>query len=163
MFQRFLPPDRRRQTLGAEINPQTILSLRGNAAHGQELFTGAAQCSRCHLCRGVGRALGPELTELSRKSDRAQTLDQILNPSKVIAPEFKTTLLTLRDGRELTGFVLKRTANELVLRDDLWPTTQSSSQRWESRESALSMMLRIARSYRQSGGRTAFSWESPRP
>ncbi len=141
LFQRFLPPDQRRQTLGIDINPQTILSLRGNTARGRELFAGTAQCSRCHICRGVGRAFGPELTELRRKYDRVQALDQILNPSKVIAPEFKTTLLTLRDGRELTGFVLKRTADELVLRDEsLTNHTVKLADVQESRDSAISIM-----------------------
>ncbi|MBI3851627.1 MAG: PQQ-dependent sugar dehydrogenase [Verrucomicrobia bacterium] len=141
LFQRFLPPDQRRQVLGAAINPQTILALRGDATHGQELFAGAAQCSRCHVCRGVGRAFGPELTELSRKYDRAQTLDQVLHPSKVIAPEFKTTMVTLRNGTELTGFVLKRTADELVLRDEsLTDHMIRLADVKESRESALSMM-----------------------
>jgi putative heme-binding domain-containing protein len=141
LCQRLLPPDRRRPTLGADIHPETILALRGHAGRGRALFTGASQCSRCHVCAGEGRAFGPELTFLGRKYSRAQLLDQILNPSKVIAPEFRTAVLTLRDGDELTGFVVKRTAAEWVLRDEtLKEHTVRLSDVKESRESTLSAM-----------------------
>jgi putative heme-binding domain-containing protein len=89
----------------------------------------------------VGRAFGPDLTGVGRKYDRAQLLDQVLNPSKLIAPEFKTAILTLRDGTEITGFVVKRTATDLVLRDEtLKESTLNLSDVTESRESALSAM-----------------------
>jgi putative heme-binding domain-containing protein len=141
LFQRFLPPDQRRQTLGSEINPKSILALRGDATHGKEIFHGAAQCARCHVCAGAGRAYGPDLTGISKKYNRAQTLEQILNPSKVVAPEFKTMMISLRDSSELTGFILKRTATELVIRDEtLAERTLKTGDVQESRESALSAM-----------------------
>src|SRR6185503_15651324 len=108
----------RRQTLGSEIDPKSILSLRGDAARGKELFGGAAQCARCHVAAGVGRAFGPELNGLSSKYDRALILDQILNPSKLVAPEFKLFSLMLRDDTELNGFVRSRSTTDLVLHDE---------------------------------------------
>ena len=141
LCQRLLPPDQRRPVLGTDFNTQTILSLHGDAAHGRELFAGASQCARCHVCAGEGRAFGPDLTGLGRKYSRAQLLDQILNPSKIIAPEFKTIVVTLRDGSELTGFVVKRTPAELVLRDEtLKEHTIMITAVKEFRESTLSAM-----------------------
>jgi len=141
LFQRFLPPEQRRQTLGSDINPQTILALRGNATRGRMLFGGAAQCASCHVAAGVGRAFGPELNGLNAKYDRAQLLDQILNPSKSVAPEFKLFSLTLRDDTELNGFVRGRAAVELVLRDEtLTDHVVPLASIKESRESALSPM-----------------------
>jgi putative heme-binding domain-containing protein len=141
LFQRFLPPEQRRQTLGSDINPQTILVLRGDAAHGKELFGSAAQCARCHFAAGTGRAFGPELNGLSAKYDRGQLLDQILNPSKSVAPEFKLFSLTLRDDTELNGFVRNRSATDLVLRDEaLVDHVVPLGSIKESRESALSSM-----------------------
>ena len=141
LFQRFLPPEQRRQTLGSEIQPQTILTLRGDATRGREFFGGVAQCARCHLADGVGRAYGPELNGLNAKYDRAQILDQILNPSKLIAPEFKLLSLTLRDDTELSGFVRRRSGAELVLRDEaLKDHVLPLASIKEARESALSSM-----------------------
>jgi len=141
LFQRFLPSDQRRQTLGNEINPQSILNLKGSAARGKELFVGASQCARCHVCGGVGRAFGPDLTGAGRKYSRAQLLEHILQPSKLIAPEFKTTMLTLRDDTELSGFLLKQSATELLLRDEsLAEHRLKLSDVKQSRESILSAM-----------------------
>jgi putative heme-binding domain-containing protein len=141
LFQRFLPPDQRRQTLGSEINPQTILALKGDAAHGGELFVGASQCARCHVCGGQGRAFGPALDGVGRKYNRAQLLEQILLPSKLIAPEFKTTTVILRDDTEINGFLLKAVADELVLRDESLAERRIPRRDVrESRESILSAM-----------------------
>jgi putative heme-binding domain-containing protein len=141
LFQQLLPPNQRRATLGGEFNPQTVLSLQGHAGRGRELFSGMAQCARCHVCDGVGRAFGPDLGGISRKYTREQLLDQVLHPSKVIAPEFKTTLVTLRDDTELSGFVLKRSGTELLLRDEtLAERLIKLADIRETRESALSAM-----------------------
>ena len=116
---------------------------KGNAARGHSLFhlEGASQCARCHRVGSEGRAFGPDLTAIARKYNRAQLLDQILNPSKIIAPEFKTITVTLRDDTEVSGFVLQRTADELILRDaTLTDRRVKLSDVKESRESALSAM-----------------------
>ena len=118
LFQRFLPASERRVILGAEIQPQSVLALPGQAARGKELFLGVAQCSRCHQHGDQGRAFGPVLEKLSAKYSPAQLLEQILLPSKIIAPEFQTTVVTLRDETERSGFILRRSPTDLVLRDE---------------------------------------------
>jgi putative heme-binding domain-containing protein len=141
LFQRLLPPDQRRRTLGSDFNPQTVLALSGNATRGRDLFLGMSQCSRCHVCNGAGRAFGPDLTGIGRKYTRAVLLEQILFPSKVVAPEHKTTTVTLLDDTELNGFVLRRTTSEIVLRDEtLTERTLKLSALKETRESTLSAM-----------------------
>jgi putative heme-binding domain-containing protein len=141
LLERLQPPDQRRRTLGNDFNPQTVLALPGDAARGKDLFLGAAQCARCHISAGAGRAFGPDLTGIIRKYPRAQLLEQILAPSKIIAPEYKSIQMTLRDDTELTGFVLKRSPTELVLRDEtLAERLVKLSDVKETRESALSAM-----------------------
>jgi putative heme-binding domain-containing protein len=135
---RFLPPEQRRKTLGLDFDPQIVLSRAGDGQHGRELFFGVAQCSRCHVCGGEGRAFGPDLTAIAGKYNREQLLEQVLSPSKVIAPEFKTTTVSLRDETEASGFVVKRTGTELVLRDEtLAERHVKLSDVKESRESVL--------------------------
>jgi putative heme-binding domain-containing protein len=141
LFQHLLPADQRRQTLGAEIQPATILSLTGNRERGRELFAGASQCARCHVCETAGRAFGPTLTGIARKYNRAQLLDHILQPSKEIAPEYKTVAVTLADDTEVTGFVIQRLPSGLILRDEtLTDHLLKFSSLKESRNSALSAM-----------------------
>jgi putative heme-binding domain-containing protein len=141
LFQQFLPPNQRRQTLGASFDPRTVLALNGDAARGKEVFLGVSQCSRCHLCGSEGRAFGPDLGGVSRRYAREQVLEQILNPSKIIAPEFRTTIVTLADGAELSGFVVKRTDSELALREEtLIERRVKLSDIKESHESTMSAM-----------------------
>jgi putative heme-binding domain-containing protein len=144
LFQRLLAPEERRRTLGNDFDPRAVLALKGDAARGRALFhlDGGAQCARCHRVAGEGRNFGPDLTEVHRKHDsRAQILEHIIHPSKEIAPEFKTVMMTLRDGSELSGFALKRTANEWVLRDEnLVEHKIMVAEVRESRESSLSAM-----------------------
>lgn len=143
LLQRLLPPAQRRRTLGTDIDPQSILTLKGDAARGKILFhqEGGAQCARCHRFDGLGREYGPDLTNIGRKYTRAQVLEQIILPSKIIAPEFKTYFLTLRDGTQLTGLIVKRPAGELVLRgEDLIERRLKADDVKETHESSLSSM-----------------------
>lgn len=117
LFSQLLPPAERRATLGADPVPDSILSLRGDATRGGTLFAGMAQCGNCHLHAGGGRAFGPDLAGVGRKYDRSRLLDQILYPSRIIAPEHKLFTITTRDDRELNGFIVRRSADELVLKD----------------------------------------------
>ena len=129
--------------MGLNVRPETILALKGNAARGRTLFhtEGAAQCASCHRIGQEGRAFGPDLNDLRRKYSRAQLLEQLLLPSKIIAPEFKTLTVTRRDDSEVSGFVLQRNATELVLRDaTLVEQRVKLSDVKESRESTLSAM-----------------------
>jgi putative heme-binding domain-containing protein len=141
LFQRLLPPDQRRRTLGADFDPQAVLAMTGNEARGREVFLGVAQCSRCHVTSGGGRSFGPDLKGIALKYTRAQLIEQILYPSRIIAPEFKSTTVTLNDGSERTGFILSRTADELVLRDEnLAEHHLKPAEVKEAREAALSAM-----------------------
>jgi putative heme-binding domain-containing protein len=143
LFQRLLPPEQRRHTLGSNFDPQTILALKGDATRGKVIFQqeAGAQCARCHRLEGQGREFGPDLAKVVGKYTRAQVLEQILYPSRVIAPEFKTITAILRDGTDVSGFVLKRTTTELVVRDETLAERHINlSDVKETRESALSAM-----------------------
>lgn len=142
LFERLLPPDQRRTTLGAEFPFRAVLDLKGDSQRGQELFSGAAQCSNCHVRDGRGRPFGPDLTEIARKyPTRQQLLEHIVLPSAQMAPEFRTTTVILAEGEDLSGFVVRRGSDRLVLKDSqLVEHELRLDQIKESRESALSAM-----------------------
>lgn len=117
LFERFLPEGERRKVLGSQINPQVILALKGDARRGHEIFfrEGGAQCNTCHRLEGMGREFGPDLIQIGRKYDRAQLLDHLLNPSKLIDPKFIGVLVETPDDL-FSGFIVRRTETELALR-----------------------------------------------
>jgi putative heme-binding domain-containing protein len=61
--------------------------------------------------------VGPELSKIGAKYSRVALLEQILEPSKIIDPKYVSYLVQTSDGRVLTGLMVGRTDQELVLRD----------------------------------------------
>jgi putative heme-binding domain-containing protein len=104
LFERFLPESKRRSVLGVEFNPEVVLRATGNAARGKALFTGI--CIACHQMEGVGVDFGPALERIGTKWNREALLQQILEPSKLIDPEWQLATLEMKGGDSKTGFVI---------------------------------------------------------
>jgi putative heme-binding domain-containing protein len=118
LFERFVPDDQRVKRLGSVIKPEQLLALKGDAARGKELFFKAAgvQCVNCHRIAGTGSTLGPDLSQVGKKYDKAQILESILEPSKTIDPKYVTYLAETTDGQVHTGLLGAKTATEVVLK-----------------------------------------------
>lgn len=103
--------------LGEVIRPEEILALKGDPARGRKLFesAGTAPCIRCHMVNGKGGDIGPDLSHIGRKYDRAGLLDAILYPSKAIAPEFRAYLVATTDGRIYAGFLRENSDERVVV------------------------------------------------
>ena len=117
LFEHWLAPDERRETLGTDINPADILALDGDPLRGEQLFFGSSQCYTCHQLKGQGRAFGPDLKLSATRYDRKQLLDQILYPSKVVAQEHQSVSITLEDDTEISGLIRRESETQLVLID----------------------------------------------
>jgi putative heme-binding domain-containing protein len=129
LFERFIPREERAQRLGDVVDRRAILSLRGDAGRGRSVFADnpAAQCKTCHRAGDVGQAVGPDLTKIGSKYDRAAMLQQILEPSRTIEPPYTTYLVETKDGQVLTGLVAEKTAREVVLRGAQGKTVRISA------------------------------------
>jgi putative heme-binding domain-containing protein len=119
LFEPFVPDEQRLKRLGPNIQPEQILSLRGNADRGRELFfnTSLTQCASCHRLDGKGTDRGPDLSHIGKKYTRAQILESILDPSKTIDPAYAGYLVETSTGRVYNGLLVKKTAKEVVLRE----------------------------------------------
>lgn len=78
----------------------------------------------CNTCHGggqtpgqEGRIFGPDLVGATARLTRAQLADALVYPSKEVADRFKAAALTLKDGRELTGFVTEKSASAVTFID----------------------------------------------
>jgi uncharacterized repeat protein (TIGR03806 family) len=119
LFERFIPREERAQRLGDVVDRRAILALRGDAQRGREVFAEnpAAQCKTCHRVGEIGQAVGPDLNKIGAKYDRAALLEQILDPSRTIEPQYTSYLVETKDGRVLTGLLAEKTAREVALKD----------------------------------------------
>ncbi len=119
LFERFSTHPLRGDRLGNRIKAETILSLAGDVERGRRLFTESTtlQCKTCHRIGDAGGSVGPDLIQAAKKLTREQIVENLIEPSKTIAPEFRTHLIELDDGRTLTGVVASKNEREIVLRD----------------------------------------------
>lgn len=90
-----------------------IRSGSGNPYEGQKLFT--ASCAACHQLFGQGGRIGPDLTAF-RRDDIDAMLLSIVNPNAEIREGYENYLVTTKDHRILSGFLVERDNRVLVLR-----------------------------------------------
>ena len=119
LFEKYLPEEERPKRLGSEIDAAALLALEGDAERGRTLFfdTEGIQCKSCHKITGQGADVGPDLSQIGKKYDRARILDNILHPSREIDPKFAQHLAVMNDGRLHTGILVEQTGDVVVLKD----------------------------------------------
>jgi putative heme-binding domain-containing protein len=74
----------------------------GDIARGRAVFE-KAQCIKCHKYGNVGEGVGPDLSTLSKRFKRADVLESIVYPSKVISDQYRSTLIVTKKGQQITG------------------------------------------------------------
>ena len=114
LFERFLPQSERRKVLGLQINAESLLRGEGDPARGQQVFAGL--CSSCHKLNGAGVDFGPDLQHIGSKWKRADLLDQILYPGKVLEPQWQMATVELKSGETKGGFIMEHTDHEMRLK-----------------------------------------------
>lgn len=119
LLERFLPPEKRRKVIGLTPDVPQLLSLTGDAKRGSAMLTptgSLAACLACHFVNGTGRDFGPDLSKIGARLTKEQLLENLLHPSKQIAPGYAAYTAELRDGSVQMGFALKQTKEETVLK-----------------------------------------------
>ncbi len=102
-------PKRRAAVLAAY---RETADLTGDAARGAGIFQ--VNCSICHALRGMGQAVGPDIS-LFRDKAVPEFLEAILDPNAVIEPRFLHYVAELKDGQFAAGIITTETANSLTL------------------------------------------------
>jgi quinoprotein glucose dehydrogenase len=89
----------------------------GDAEAGRAVFFQKAEvsCVRCHKVEGQGGDVGPDLTGVGARQKRDYLLESIVDPNKQIAKGFETVVLSLVNGRVVTGIVKEENAKEIRL------------------------------------------------
>ena len=89
---------------------QQVLATGGNPEAGRRVFLSPqVGCAQCHVAEGRGRIAGPGMDGLGR--DRATLIEAIVEPAKVIHPDFQSAVVETRSG-DLWQGIQARTAPE---------------------------------------------------
>jgi putative heme-binding domain-containing protein len=100
---------RRLESLAAEAG-------KGRSSEGRKVFESSA-CLACHKAGGLGRALGPDLSQIGRIRSPRDLLESIIFPNATIARDYETHIIETSDGQTHTGMIKSDTPQGLVLLD----------------------------------------------
>lgn len=101
-----------KKRFGVEYMRAFAMSHEGDPKGGEALFFDekGVGCVKCHSVGDRGNStVGPDLTGLALKYDRAEIIRSVLEPSSRIATGYQPTVIATRDGRVLQGVVRAET------------------------------------------------------
>jgi len=96
-------------------------------------------CGACHVLNGEGVGIGPELTG-SNRDNLDYLLQNIVDPSSVVAKDYQLSNFTMKDGRVLSGFVRSQNDRTVTIQTIGETTTVPLSDIEERSATSLSMM-----------------------
>ena len=106
-------------------------------AHGRLIFSHT--CMQCHTLYGVGGKIGPDLTG-SNRDHVDYVLAKVIDPSAAVPKQFQMQVITLSDGRLITGIVRERTDKSVVVQTDTQRLVLAAEDIEQMKPSKLSMM-----------------------
>jgi putative heme-binding domain-containing protein len=108
------------QTPAPKMTPEQIRDYHakddkgGTAEAGRALYE--KQCAICHRFGAMGKDVGPDLTTIASRFKKADVLDSILWPSKVISDQYQAEMFELSDGKIVSGVIVRETAAAVQVR-----------------------------------------------
>ena len=130
----------------------TPVEMTGDSVRGRELYFGSAGCSTCHMFKGQGGRLGPDLTTAGTARSLDYLTDSIRSPSRRLAQglgeamkeftvEYETVNIVTADGRKLQGTLLNEdsfTIQFVDTREQVHSFDKGALKSWE--KSRMSLM-----------------------
>jgi putative heme-binding domain-containing protein len=96
---------------------------------GRSLF-GAANCYACHRFGNEGGANGPDLTGSAGRFSVRDLLESIVDPSKVVSDQYAAVVVTLTDGKTVTGRIVNLNQDNIMINTDMLnPNAQTTVDR----------------------------------
>jgi putative heme-binding domain-containing protein len=99
----------------------------GDIVRGKAAFE-KGQCFKCHKYGKEGEGIGPDLTTVSKRFKRADVLESIYYPSKVISDQYRSTTIVTKKGVQITGLAAPQGDLITVLQSDGTKVTLKKSE-----------------------------------
>ncbi|MGH9722563.1 MAG: c-type cytochrome, partial [Bryobacteraceae bacterium] len=97
--------------------PAADTPVAGNAAAGEALFWGKANCGSCHLIRGRGGRLGPDLTDAGGTLPVEHMREAVLDPNANVNTGYRAVSVVRKDGRKVEGVARNFTNYSIQIQD----------------------------------------------
>jgi putative heme-binding domain-containing protein len=105
--------------LAPEAFEKYAMTHDGNAEGGRKIFAleSGAGCIKCHKVGNEGGEVGPSLSGVGAKYDKAKLVESVLYPSKQILDGYQQTIIRIRKGDVVAGAVRGETDTDVTLID----------------------------------------------
>ena len=123
------------EKLKGDLRPEVLASA--NLQSGRVVF--ASVCGACHVMYGEGGKIGPDLTG-SGRANLDYLLENIVDPGAVVSADYRMSLLTLVDGRALSGVIAGKDERTVTLRTLTETLTIDQAEVVKTETSPMSMM-----------------------
>ncbi len=87
----------------------------GDVSAGERFFFGKGDCAGCHMIRGRGGNLGPDLSNLGRQRKLAPIVEALRDPGALRTPGYRLVSVRLRDGATVRGLAKNESNYDLQL------------------------------------------------
>lgn len=78
-----------------------------NFEDGKSMFA-ASLCIQCHMMKGEGGIIGPDLTQVGTRFTYKDMLESIIEPSKSISDQYGSTIFYLKEGGSIVGRLINQ-------------------------------------------------------
>jgi cytochrome c oxidase cbb3-type subunit III len=112
------------------LAPSDHAKTTGDPVKGEKLFRGSAGCATCHMVKGHGGLLGPDLTRVGASRSTTYLIESIRDPDKELSggmldPNnhyglplvYDTVTVVLKDGQKVTGIAKNEDTFSVQLMD----------------------------------------------
>ncbi len=127
---------------GKPLPPLHELALRrGNVERGKTVFSTTGTCVKCHTINGVGKDVGPNLSEIGAKFPKDALYESILFPSAAIAHNYENHRIELQNGNVVFGIIVSETSDAITIKTaEAIVQTYKKSEIADNTESKVSLM-----------------------
>lgn len=88
------------------------LDQTGDAKRGEQVFV--KNCRTCHIVRGDGNRVGPDLSGVASRA-REALLTDILDPNREVSGDYMAVVVAMKNGRSATGILAGETAAHVAI------------------------------------------------
>jgi cytochrome c oxidase cbb3-type subunit 3 len=112
------------------LAPSDYAKTKGDPVKGEKLFRGGAGCATCHMVKGHGGLLGPDLTRVGASRSLTYLIESIREPDKELSDGmldpnnhyglplvYDTVTVVLKDGKKVTGIAKNEDTFSVQLMD----------------------------------------------
>jgi PQQ-dependent dehydrogenase (methanol/ethanol family) len=97
--------------------PAAESAMAGDPAPGERFFFGEGRCASCHMVKGRGKPVGPDLSNVGRERSVDEIRTALLQPSARITAGYEIVTVKLRSRKTIRGFARSRSNFDVVLQD----------------------------------------------